>query len=44
LFALAVDRLENTEPINEMLEITLLEDRSVRVERYHLSRSKQDKG
>jgi len=36
LFALALDRLGDTEPINEMLEVTLMEDRSVRVERYDL--------
>jgi predicted nuclease of predicted toxin-antitoxin system len=36
LFALALDRLGDIEPINELLDITLLEDRSVRVERYDL--------
>jgi predicted nuclease of predicted toxin-antitoxin system len=36
LFALALDRLGDREPINEMLEITLMEDRSVRIERYDL--------
>jgi predicted nuclease of predicted toxin-antitoxin system len=36
LFTLALDRLGDTEPINELLEITLMEDRSVRVERYDL--------
>ena len=30
LFALALERLDDSEPINEMLEITLAEDRSVR--------------
>lgn len=37
LFALALDRLGNNEPINEVLEITLLEDKSVLVERYVVS-------
>ena len=36
LFTLALDRLGDTEPINELLEITLMEDSSVRVERYDL--------
>jgi hypothetical protein len=36
LFALALDRLGDSEPINEMLEITLMGDRSVRIERYDL--------
>ena len=36
LFALALDRLGNSEPINELLEVTLMEDRSVRVERNDL--------
>jgi predicted nuclease of predicted toxin-antitoxin system len=40
LFALALDRLGDVEPINELLEITLLEDRSVRVERYDLPSAK----
>jgi predicted nuclease of predicted toxin-antitoxin system len=34
LFALALDRLADREPINELLEITLNENRSVQVERY----------
>ena len=34
LFALALDRLADHEPINELLEITLNESRSVQVERY----------
>jgi predicted nuclease of predicted toxin-antitoxin system len=34
LFALALDRLTDREPINEVLEITLNEHRSVQVERY----------
>ena len=36
LFALALDRLGDVEPINELLEVTLLENRSVRIERYDL--------
>ena len=36
LFALALDRLGDVEPVNEMLEVTLTEDGSVRVERYDL--------
>jgi predicted nuclease of predicted toxin-antitoxin system len=36
LFALALDRLGDSEPINEMLEIRLMGDRSVRIERYDL--------
>jgi predicted nuclease of predicted toxin-antitoxin system len=36
LFALALDHLGGSEPINEMLEITLMEDRLVRIERYDL--------
>jgi predicted nuclease of predicted toxin-antitoxin system len=37
LFALALDRLGDREPINELLEITLTEHRSVVVERYDLA-------
>jgi hypothetical protein len=33
LFTLALDRLGDTEPINELLEITLMEDNSVSLER-----------
>jgi hypothetical protein len=40
LFVLALDRLGDREPINEVLEITLLQDGSVRVERHHLFRRK----
>jgi predicted nuclease of predicted toxin-antitoxin system len=40
LFALALDRLGDSEPINELVEITLLEDRSVRIERYDLPHAK----
>jgi predicted nuclease of predicted toxin-antitoxin system len=39
LFAIALDHLSNVEPINEVLQITLLEDRSVRIDRYDLHRS-----
>ena len=40
LFALALDRLGDSEPINELLEITLMENRSVWIERYDLPRAK----
>ena len=40
LFALALDRLGEVEPVNEMLEVTLMEDGSVRVERYDLPPTK----
>lgn len=40
LFALALDRLGETEPINEMLDVTLKEDRSIRVERYEFPSAK----
>ncbi len=40
LFALALDRLGDVEPINELLEVTLQEDRSVRIERYELPSGK----
>ncbi len=36
LFALALDHLDEVEPINELLEVTLMGDRSVHVERYDL--------
>jgi hypothetical protein len=36
LFALALDRLGETEPINEIIEITLNDDRTIVVERYDL--------
>jgi predicted nuclease of predicted toxin-antitoxin system len=36
LFALALERLGDSEPINETLEITLMENRSVRIDRYDL--------
>jgi predicted nuclease of predicted toxin-antitoxin system len=36
LFALALDRLGDTEPINEIIEVTLNEDQSVAIERYDL--------
>jgi hypothetical protein len=39
-FALALDRLGDSEPINELPEITLQEDRSVRIERYGLPHAK----
>ncbi len=40
LFALALDRLGDSEPINELLEVTLMEDRSIRIERYDLPLAK----
>ncbi len=40
LFALALDRLGDREPINELLEISLNEHRSVFVERYDLPAAK----
>jgi len=40
LFALALDRLGDIEPINELLDITLQSDRTVRVERYDLPATK----
>lgn len=40
LFMLALDRLDDTEPINEVLHITLLKDRSVRIDRYDFPPSK----
>jgi predicted nuclease of predicted toxin-antitoxin system len=36
LFALAIEQLRDAEPINELLEVTLTDDRSVRVERFDL--------
>jgi predicted nuclease of predicted toxin-antitoxin system len=36
LFALALERLGDSEPINELLEVSLLPDRSVRIARYDL--------
>ena len=40
LFALALDRLGDREPINELLEITLDEYRTVHVERYDFPAAK----
>jgi hypothetical protein len=40
LFALALDRLGDSEPMNELLEITLMDNRSVRIERYDLPHAK----
>src|SRR5712691_7691735 len=40
LFALALDHLGDTEPINEVLQVTLQADRSVRIERYDLPSGK----
>ena len=40
LFGIALDHLGDIEPINEVADITLLEDRSVRVERYDLASTK----
>jgi predicted nuclease of predicted toxin-antitoxin system len=36
LFALALDRLGDSELINEVLHVTLLKDQSVRIDRYEL--------
>ena len=36
----ALDRLGDTEPINEVLHIALLKDQSVRIDRYDLPSSK----
>ena len=36
LFAVALDELDNVEPVNELLEVTLFEDRTVLIERYDL--------
>jgi hypothetical protein len=36
LFALALDRLGDEEPINELVELTLAEDRSIRIAFYDL--------
>jgi predicted nuclease of predicted toxin-antitoxin system len=36
LFALALDHLGDTEPINEVLHIALLKDQSIRIDRYDL--------
>jgi predicted nuclease of predicted toxin-antitoxin system len=40
LFAIALDRLGDSEPINEVLRITLQQDRSLRIERYDLPSGK----
>ena len=40
LFALALDRLGDREPVNELLEITLDEHKVVHVERYDFPRAK----
>lgn len=42
LFVVALDRLGDSEPINELLEITLAEDRSVRIERFDLPKRAYD--
>ena len=39
LFTLALDHLGEAEPINEVLLVTLLEDKSVRIDRYDLPSS-----
>lgn len=38
LFALALDRLGDDDPVNEVLEVTLTADGTVRVGRYLLAR------
>ena len=40
LFALALDRLGDREPVNELLEITLDEHKTVHVERYDFPAAK----
>jgi predicted nuclease of predicted toxin-antitoxin system len=40
LFALALDHLGDAEPINEVLQVTLLKDQSIRIDRYDLPPSK----
>jgi predicted nuclease of predicted toxin-antitoxin system len=40
LFALALDHLGDTEPINEVLHVSLLKDQSVRIDRYDLPPSR----
>jgi Domain of unknown function (DUF5615) len=40
LFSLALHRLGDSEPINELLEIALLEDRPIRIERHDLPHAK----
>jgi predicted nuclease of predicted toxin-antitoxin system len=40
LFALALDRIGDSEPINNVLEITLMENRLVKIERYNLPQMK----
>ena len=36
LFALALEHLRDTEPINEVLHVTLLKDQTIRINRYDL--------
>ena len=40
LFALALDRVGDREPVNELLEITLDEHKTVHVERYDFPAAK----
>jgi predicted nuclease of predicted toxin-antitoxin system len=40
LFVLALDHLGDAEPINEVLQVTLLKDQSIRIDRYDLPPSK----
>jgi predicted nuclease of predicted toxin-antitoxin system len=40
LFALALDHLGDAEPVNEVLQVTLLKDQSIRIDRYDLPPSK----
>jgi hypothetical protein len=40
LFALALDRLSDREPINELLEITLDERKVIHIERYDFPTTK----
>jgi hypothetical protein len=40
LFALALDHLGKAEPINEVIQVMLLADRTVRIDRYDLPSGK----
>ena len=44
LFALALSHLDDEEPINEALEITMTRDRMVRISRYALSADQRQEG
>jgi hypothetical protein len=40
LFALALDHLGDTDPVNEVLYVALLKDQSIRIDRYDLPPTK----